>query len=147
MNTQGIELRTGSNISLSSLLDLYTAVGWSAYTNEERREDLREAVGNSGFVVSAWVDDSMVGLARVLSDDVSICYLQDILVHPSYQRRGIGARLISEYLTRYQHVRSKVLLTDDEERQRSFYEKAGLRNTKDLTSGNLNTFVQIDGVD
>ena len=147
MNNQEIELRTGSNILLSSLLGLYEAVGWVAYTRDERRGDLEKAIENSSFVVSAWEGNTLVGLARVLSDDVSIFYLQDILVHPDYQRRGIGARLISECLTRYQHVRSKVLLTDDEERQRLFYENAGFRNTKDLTSGNLNTFVQIDGVD
>jgi len=73
--------------------------------------------------------------------------LQDILVHPDFQRRGIGARLISECLIRYAHVRSKVLITDDEERQRLFYEKSGFQNTEDLTLVNLNTFVQIDGVD
>ena len=142
-----IELRTGADISLSSLLELYTAVGWVAYTREERRGDLAKAVKNASFVVSAWEGNTLVGLARVLSDDVSIFYLQDILVHPNYQRRGIGERLISECLIRYAHVRSKVLMTDDEERQRLFYEKAGFRNTKALTSVNLNTFVQIDGVD
>jgi len=147
VNNQEIELRTGSNISLSSLLGLYEAVGWSAYTREERRGDLEKAIENSSFVVSAWEGNTLVGLARALSDDVSIFYLQDVLVRPNYQRRGIGTRLINECLTRYQHVRSKVLLTDDEERQRLFYEKAGFRNTKDLPSGNLNTFVQIDGVD
>ena len=147
MNNQGIELRTDSDISLSSLLGLYEAVGWAAYTREERRDDLEKAIENSSFVVSAWEGDTLIDLARALSDDVSIVYLQDVLVHPNYQRRGIGEQLIQACLTRYQHVRSKVLMTDDEERQRLFYEKAGFRNTKDLPSGNLNTFVQIDGVD
>ena len=143
---QTIELRHGSDIALSSLLELYTAVGWVAYISDERREGLEKAIANSSFVVSAWVDDTLVGLARVLSDDVSICYLQDILVHAEYQRRGIGERLINACLERYRHVRSKVLLTDDEERQRLFYEKAGFRDTRDLTHASLNTFVQIDGV-
>jgi GNAT superfamily N-acetyltransferase len=89
----------------------------------------------------------LVGLARVLSDDVAIVYLQDILVHPDFQRHGIGEQLIRSCLTKYAHVRSKVLLTDADQRQHQFYEKAGFQNTKELTSGNLNTYVQIDGVD
>ena len=147
MSNQGIELRTGSNISLSSLLGLYEAVGWSSYTRDERQGDLEKAIENSNFVVSAWEGSTLVGLARALSDDVSIFYLQDILVHPDHQRCGIGEQLLRACMTRYAHVRSKALMTDDEDRQRLFYEKAGFRNTKDLSSGNLNTFVQIDGVD
>lgn len=90
-----IELRTDSDIPLSSLLELCAAVGWAAYTREERSGDLAKAIANSSYVVSAWDEEVLVGLARVLSDDVSIFYLQDILVHPNYQRRGIGARLIN----------------------------------------------------
>jgi len=142
-----ITLRTGSNISLSSLLGLYEAVGWAAYTCRDNWRNLEKAVANSSFVISAWEGNTLVGLARVLSDDVSIVYLQDILVHPDFQRRGIGEQLIRSCLTKYAHVRSKVLLTDDDQRQHQFYEKAGFQNTKELTSGNLNTYVQIDGVD
>ena len=134
-------------LSLSSLLGLYDAVGWVAYTSEERKGDLEKAVHNSSFVVSAWDGETLVGLVRVLSDDVSICYLQDILVHPDYQRRGIGEQMMQACLARYAHVRSKVLMTDDEQRQRLFYEEAGFRDTKDLAEARLNTFVQIDGVD
>jgi len=147
MNMERFELRTGSDISLSSLIELYTAVGWTAYTSEERRGDLAKAIENSTFVVSAWDGDKLIGLARVLSDDVSIFYLQDILVHPDYQRQGIGEQMIQACLVRYEHVRAKVLMTDDEERQRLFYERVGFRNTKGLANAKLNTFVQIDGVD
>jgi hypothetical protein len=34
----------------------------------------------------------MSGLARVISDGASICYLQDILVRPSHHRRGRNSR-------------------------------------------------------
>jgi len=142
-----INFRTEGDVSLSSLLALYTAVGWAAYTRDECRADLTKAIDNSTFVVSAWDGTRLVGLARVLSDDVSICYVQDILVHPDYQRRGIGERMIQACLTRYAHVRSKVLMTDDEDRQRRFFEKMGFRDARTLTSATLNTFVQMDGVD
>ena len=97
-------------------------------------------------MVTAWDGEVLAGLARVLSDDVSILYLQDILVHPNYQRRGIGMQLMNACLERYAHVRAKVLMTDDDERQRLFYERAGFKNMKSLDNATLNMFVQIDGV-
>lgn len=141
------DLRTGNDIALSSLLELYTAVGWAAYTRDNHKEDLEKAVANSSFVVTAWDGELLVGLARALSDDVAICYVQDILVHPDYQRRGIGMTLMHQCLARYRHVRMKMLLTDDEDRQRLFYEKMGFQHIRNLTSTTLSTFVQIDGVD
>jgi hypothetical protein len=39
----------------------------------------------------------------------------------------------------------QVLLTDDEERQKKFYESLGYKNTKDLKKTPLNAFVKIPG--
>jgi len=146
-STREIEIRVDSTPSYSSLLGLYAAVGWTAYTRKEGIQNLEEAIVNSSFVVTAWDGETLVGLARALSDDVAILYVQDILVRPEYQRQGIGEQLMAACLARYAHVRSKVLLTDDEQRQCAFYEKMGFRNTRDVTSTKLNTFVQLDGVD
>ena len=63
---------------------------------------------------------------------MSIFYLQDILILPDYQRRGIGRMLLEDCLARFSHVRTKVLMTDDEARQKAFYESLGYRNTRDL---------------
>ena len=124
MNNQGIELRTDSDISLSSLLGLYEAVGWAAYTREERRGDLEKAIENSSFVVSAWWEgDTLIDLARALSDDVSIVYLQDVLVHPNYQRRGIGRRIVEKLLARYRDMHQHVLMADGD--AIAFYERCG----------------------
>ena len=142
-----ITIREGIGIAYDQLLELYGSVGWLAYISEERRGELQKAIENSTYVVSAWDGDRLVGLARGLSDDVSIFYLQDLLVHPVYQRQGIGRRLMEECLGRYDHVRSKVFLTDDEGYQLAFYESLGYKNTKELSSVRLNAFVQIDGVD
>lgn len=77
----------------TELVDLYTSVGWARYV--ERPEMLVRAVGGSAYVVVARQGDQLVGLARCVSDEVSIAYVQDILVRPDYQRQGIGRRLSS----------------------------------------------------
>jgi GNAT superfamily N-acetyltransferase len=130
------------------VLELYSAVGWTTYTTAP--EVLERALARSATVVVATMPDAMVrdatvpdasvrdaavasaaggecvvGLARVVSDGETICYLQDVLVYPSAQRIGLGTRLVEAALEPYANVRQKVLLTDDEAGQRAFYQALG----------------------
>ncbi len=134
-------------IDLNSLLDLYNSVGWSNYTNDASKGKLEEAIRNSTFVVSAWVKNNLVGIARCISDDVSICYLQDILINPNFQKQGIGRKLLTICLERFKDVKTKILLTDDEEKQRLFYESFGYKNTRNLKRVTLNTFVMMNDIE
>ncbi len=142
-----IEIKIGSAIPQKQLLALYNAVGWSAYTNECNKDKLKTAVQNSTYVASAWYNEELIGLARVMSDDVSIFYLQDILVEPNYQRKGVGRMLLNNCLERFEHVRTKVLLTDDNKQQLDFYTSLGFENTRHLKNIILNTFVQMNGIE
>jgi ribosomal protein S18 acetylase RimI-like enzyme len=142
-----IEIRQGSDIPEAQLIALYNAVNWTAYTNDENKHTLKTAVQNSTYVVTAWNNEQLVGLARVISDDISICYLQDILVRPDYQRLGIGRILLSHCLERFDHVRTMMLLTDNEPKQIEFYKSLGFKNTRDLKKNDLNAFVKMKGVE
>ncbi len=121
----------GDDISLAELLSLYGSTGWSAYTRQP--EVLSAAIGNSSLVVTARAaDGELVGLARAISDDATICYVQDILVRPSFRRTGAGTALLAAVQARYRHVRQLVLITDDEAGQRAFYESVGLTEGSDF---------------
>jgi len=147
MKSANFTLKVGSEILLEQLVTLYNSVGWVAYTNEQERPKLLLALQNSTYVVSAWRGDQLIGLARGLSDEVSIFYLQDILVHPNFQQQGVGRQLLSNCLDRFEHVRMKVLLTENEEKQIRFYEAMDYKNTKDLEKSPLNAFVQVRGIE
>ncbi len=86
--------------------------------------------------------DYRLGARDALRSSVAF-YLQDILVRPEHQREGIGHRLLSACLDRYQHARQKVLLTDDDEHQRRFYETSGYRGPADLDVP-INAYVRLD---
>jgi len=142
-----IRIIVDEHIPQDQLLRLYESVGWFAYTTGKRRSELATAIRKSSYVVAAWQENRLIGLARCLSDDSSIFYLQDILVDPEFQRCGVGRRLFEACIHRYEHIRAKVLMTDDEERQRQFYQAMGFTNTKDLASQTLNVYVDIEGVE
>lgn len=127
------------NIPLEKILHLYNDVGWTAYTKNP--EVLEQAIQNSLMVISAWEKDNLIGLIRVVGDGLTIIYIQDILVLKNYQRKGIGKILIQKILDHYPDVRQKILMTDDTEKTRKFYEVMGFTA---CDNGQLIAFMKID---
>jgi ribosomal protein S18 acetylase RimI-like enzyme len=108
-----VVIRSGQIPDDAELLALYDAAGWTSYTTDPAT--LVAAISGSALVVTArGADGALVGLARAISDNATICYLQDILVRPDQQRRGIGRSLMTAVLTHYADLRQFVLLTDDD---------------------------------
>lgn len=66
--------------------------------------------------------------------------IQDIIVLPEYQRKGIGTLLLQKILLEYQHVYQKVLLTDNTEKMIQFYQSAGFIMDTDI---NCRAFLKI----
>ena len=113
------------NLSLDQqeILDLYENAGWKAYTRNPAK--LIQALQNSEYVLLALDRGKLVGLIRTVGDGTTITYIQDILVHSDYKRRGIGRQLMRMTLDKFANVRQKVLLTDDNPETRGFYESMG----------------------
>jgi ribosomal protein S18 acetylase RimI-like enzyme len=104
--------------------NLYLDNEWYAYTNDEER--LYRGILNSTDCIGAYDDELLVGLIRTVSDGETICYIQDILILKEYQRKGIGKELMKLIFDQYTHVRQVVLMTDNNEKTRSFYENIGM---------------------
>ncbi|NLE98639.1 MAG: GNAT family N-acetyltransferase [Propionibacterium sp.] len=109
--------------SAEELAELYDAVGWTAYTQD--MDALLQGIRNSLHVVAARREGRLLGLARIVGDGFTICYLQDVLVHPDAQGIGVGRALVTAAFAPFSHVRQHVLITDEEAGQKAFYESLG----------------------
>lgn len=107
----------------SEILPLYKSVGWSNYY--EHPEMLKKAYEGSLCILGAYEDDTLIGIIRAVGDGASILFIQDILVHPDFQRRGVGTKLMQAMLQRYDHVYQTELATDNTEKTISFYKSLG----------------------
>ncbi|MCD8837505.1 GNAT family N-acetyltransferase [Mammaliicoccus sciuri] len=107
--------------SNEDLQKLYLSVGWDVYV--KNNEDMTVLLKNACYFVTVWDNDQLLGLTRVISDDHSIAYVQDILIDPDYQGNGIGSKLLNMIKERFNHVRQVVLMTDTSEKTINFYEK------------------------
>ena len=112
------------------ILSLYRSVGWENYCRHP--EMLKNAFGNSLCILGAYADDQLIGLIRAVGDGHSILFIQDLLVRPDYQRRGVGSGLMEEMLRRYGHVYQIQLVTDNTEKTKAFYRTQGFRPLDEL---------------
>ena len=64
-------------------------------------------------------------LIRTVGDGYTIVFVQDILVFPEHQRKGIGTVLLQAVLDRFSHVRQMELATDDTPKTIAFYKSLG----------------------
>ena len=63
-------------------------------------ESLDEARTTSALAstvnIAAWHDGALIGIARVITDGYLYAALADIVVHPDFQRRGVGRQLLRQ---------------------------------------------------
>ena len=109
---------------------LYAAVGWTAYT--EDLPALERGFQNSLLVLAAYEDGELIGLIRAVGDGATVVFVQDLLVAPQKQRRGVGTALLKAVLDRYSNVRQLLLTTDNTPKTIAFYKSLGFSDLSTL---------------
>lgn len=115
----------------TEIYDLYESVGWIAYTKNP--DHLWQAFANSQYMTEKNNQGEIVALIRWVTDQATVVLIQDLLVHPDYQRKGLGKKLMQRALAEiksYGQLQIEVL-TDDEETTVSFYKSLGFRSVND----------------
>lgn len=125
-----MEIREYKTYDETEVLRLYASVGWTAYTDHP--EALRQGFENSMLTLAAYEGEQLLGLIRTVGDGHTIVFVQDILVFPEYQRKGIGTALLQAILDRYSHVRQIELATDNTLKTIAFYKSMGFREISEI---------------
>ena len=128
-----LTIRKQEIVKLEDVLHLYQAVGWTNYTNQPQM--LEQALSHSLAIYLAFDGEKIVGLIRLVGDGFSSVFVQDLIVLPSYQRRGIGSALVKEALGDYKYAYQIQLVTDQTEKNVGFYRSMGFEtlSTYDCT--------------
>jgi ribosomal protein S18 acetylase RimI-like enzyme len=116
-----IEIKEGAPVDPSALQALYQHAPWA---RGRTLDGIGAMLARTDYHFSAWDGGRLIGFARVLTDGIYRATLWDVVVHPDYQRRGVGEELMNRILAH--PVLSKVekfwLNTRD---KFGFYEKFG----------------------
>ena len=81
-----------TDICWQRVCEIFKSVGWEKRTIEE----IQQAFGKSSFVRVAYHQDKIVGFGRTVDDGKYYGLIVDLIVHPNYQGRGIGKRILRE---------------------------------------------------
>ncbi len=124
-NKDSLELKESIEKMLDSekLDDLFEAIGW------ERRGEKKwkGALAKSSYVFSVKDKSQIVGLGRITEDGV-MCMFYDIGVHPAYQGKGIGKKIMENLINQVKNKKyASIGLFAWEENPNNipFYEKFG----------------------
>lgn len=125
-----MDIREYRDYNEDDIIRLYSAVGWTAYT--EHPTALRRGFENSLLVLAAYEKDTLLGLIRIVGDGSTVIFVQDLLVFPAYQRRGVGSALLQAILKRYRHARQIQLTSDNTPEARAFYTAMGFHELSEI---------------
>ena len=79
------------NISLDEYQWLRKSVGWW----DTDLASTREGLVNSLYSVTAAENGKVIAIGRVIGDKGLYFYIQDLIVHPDFQGKGIGRKIMS----------------------------------------------------
>lgn len=90
----GIKFSLEKDINVSQIMALYQCTSW--LDGAETEETVKKMFLNSYAVASAYDKETgkLIGFFRALSDGVGDAYMVDLIVHPSYRKKGIGKALV-----------------------------------------------------
>lgn len=128
---------TENSLNLETYLSLRASVGWKLLKDSQAEK----ALENSLLTLTAYIDDKPVGMGRIVGDGAVICYVQDLVVKPEYQKYGVGSVIMERLIKFVTDIKEKdteiMMCLMCAKGREHFYEKFGFigRPTEDLGPG------------
>ena len=119
-------------VSAKALSDLRESVGWNRMENE-----YESPLMTSYYHIAVYSNDKLIGYVDCVSNGVTDAYIQDLMVHPNYQGKGIGTNLMNKMITYLKEKHIYMVTVVFEESLKSFYSKFGFYN---MLCGQLETY-------
>ncbi len=86
-------IQLGKKIHTKDIDEIHRLLNWGNY----RPEQWSMIKKQSTFMVQVMENKKVLGFARCV-DDSEMCMIYDVIVHPKYQKKGIGTLLMREIL-------------------------------------------------
>ena len=119
-------------VSVKELADLRESIGWNRMENEYKNPLL-----TSYYHIAVYEKEVLIGYIDCVSNGVTDAYIQDLMVHPDYPRRGIVTELMTIMISYLKQTHIYMISVVFEENLKPFYEKFGFFN---MLCGQMETY-------
>ena len=92
------------------------------------------------MLIAAYEGTELIGYIDSISNGVTDAYIQDLMVHPKYQGKGIGTELMNQMIAYMKEKHIYMVSVIFEEKLKTFYERFGFYT---MLSGQLETYESI----
>ncbi len=104
-----VKIEINGQIEQAEVVALYKANHWSS---AEKPEKLILALRNSHTLVTARIGDDLVGIGNAIADGHLVVYYPHMLVHPDFQGKGIGRKMMQAMQSIYEDYHQQMLTAD-----------------------------------
>ena len=94
--TMPIQYFANREITVEEAIALYRKTSLGERRPVDSPEAFAQMLEHANLIITAWDGNHLVGISRSFTDFVQVAYLADLAVDESYQKQGIGKRLIEE---------------------------------------------------
>ncbi|HKJ34326.1 MAG TPA: GNAT family N-acetyltransferase [Balneolales bacterium] len=91
-----IKYAVNRSVSVDQFIELLKETTLCKRRPVENKVRMQGMLDNANLIISAWLDEKLVGIARSVTDFYYCCYLSDLAVSASFQNQGIGKALIRQ---------------------------------------------------
>ncbi len=124
--------RMNDNVSAKAIADLRQSVGWNRMENVYKNPTL-----TSYAHIAVYDDSRLIGYIDSVSNGVTDAYIQDLMIHPDYQKQGIGTELMNRMISFLKAQNIFMISVIYENSLSSFYKRFGFF---EMLSGQLQTY-------
>lgn len=119
-------------VSVKALADLRESVGWNRMESEYKNPLL-----TSYYHIAVYEKEALIGYIDCVSNGVTDAYIQDLMVRPDYQGRGIGTDLMKKMIDYLKNKHIYMISVVFDESLKAFYKKFGFYN---MLCGQMETY-------
>ena len=117
---------------IKEIKEIYKKESWNSYLKDD--EKLVRAFDNSLYFLGAFDDYKLIGFIRCVGDGEHVLLVQDLIIDPEYQQKGIGTYLFKTIMQKYYNVRMFMVITDiDDVVDNKFYKSFNLKEMKAMS--------------
>lgn len=120
-----------ANHDLIKICDLYKKAGW--WDEPCSSDEVSKLIASSFCFLSAWEENQLVGIGRVISDAYSDAYIQDVFVAENFRKQGIAREIVTRLINYCQENKIYWIALIAAPGSVGVYEKLGFRKMADYT--------------
>lgn len=121
-----IQYRLNQTINAAQFVNLLNRCALGERRPVDNETCIQGMLDNSNLVVSAWIGDELIGIARCVTDFHYCCYLSDLAVDNDLQDSGVGKTLVQLCQDQLETTCKIILVASPD--ANSYYQHIGFSN-------------------